>query len=271
MSGVPASNEKISDDRELPLIRSATIPESFAHGFSTRAGGVSAPPWASLNLGGKWGDAPAAVAENRRRFLRATVGDAPLYVARQVHGARVVTVGAGATIEAIAALEADGLCTDRPDIALGVFVADCVPVLLADPVTGALAAVHAGWRGTIAGVVPAALRALAELGARPSDLRAALGPAIGACCFEVGPEVAAAFAAAGEGEAVRPSPRGRADRVHVDLKAVLVRQLERAGVNPAAIDPLAVCTSCDRARFYSFRRDGAATGQMMGVIVRSAA
>jgi YfiH family protein len=268
MTGAPASNEKIDDDRAVPLIRSSAIPESFAHGFSTRAGGVSAPPFDTLNLGGKWGDAAAAVEENRRRFLRAAVGAAPLYVARQVHGARVVQVGAGDGPDALAALEADGLYTARPDVALGVFVADCVPVLLADPVSGAVAAVHAGWRGTIAGVVPAAVRALAELGARPADLRAALGPAIGACCFEVGPEVAAAFAAAGEGEAVRPSPRGRADRAHVDLKVVLARQLGRSGLDPRAIDPLAACTCCDRARFYSFRRGGAATGQMMAVIAR---
>jgi YfiH family protein len=264
----PASNENENPGRDLPLVRSPAIAPSFAHGFSTRAGGVSSPPYDSLNLGGKWGDAPAAVAQNRRRFLAAVGAPAPLYVARQVHGARVVHVGAGATPEAIAAEEADGLCTDRPDVALGVFVADCVPVLLADPVGGAFAAVHAGWRGTVAGVVPAAVRALAVLGGRPADLRVALGPAIGACCFEVGLEVATAFAEAGLGAAVGPSPRGRADRAHVDLKAALVLQLERSGVDPTAVDRIAACTCCEPARFYSFRRDGSATGQLMGVIGR---
>src|SRR5439155_18964153 len=104
-----------------------------------------------------------AVTENRRRFLRAAGAVGPLHVARQVHGARIARVGATDTPESIARLEADGLCSDRADITLGVFVADCVPVLLADPVGGAFAAVHAGWRGTVAGVVPAAVRALAEL------------------------------------------------------------------------------------------------------------
>jgi YfiH family protein len=253
---------------ELPLLCSEVLPPSFAHGFSTRAGGVSAPPFDTLNLGGKWGDDAAAVAENRRRFVAAVAGDAPPFVpvvARQVHGAAVARVGAG---DDLAHVEADALCTAEPGLLLGVFVADCIPALVADPRTGALAAVHAGWRGTVAGVLPAAVRALAALGARPGDLRVALGPAIGPCCFEVGAEVVRAFVDAGDGDAVRPSPRGRADRWHVDLKAANRRRLERAGVDPAAIDAGPECTHCDRARFYSYRRDGGATGQLMGVIGR---
>ena len=257
-----------SADSESPLVRAANIPPAFTHGFSTRNGGVSSPPFDTLNLGGKWGDDVEAVTENRRRFLRAAGAVGPLYVARQVHGARIVRVGASDTPEAIARLEADGLCTDRGDVTLGVFVADCVPVLLADPVSGAFAAVHAGWRGTVAGVVSAAVRALAELGARPADLKVALGPAIGACCFEVGPEVVAAFVAAGAGGAVLPSPRARPDRWHVDLAAVLTSQLAEAGVDPGAVLAAGGCTSCQRTRFYSFRRDGSATGQMMAVIGR---
>jgi len=255
-------------DSESPLVRAGNIPPSFRHGFSTRNGGVSSPPFDTLNLGGKWGDDVEAVTENRRRFLLAAGAVGPLYVARQVHGPRIVRVRGSDTPEAIARLEADGLCTDRADVTLGVFVADCVPVLLADSVSGAFAAVHAGWRGTMAGVVPAAVRALAELGARPTDLQVALGPAIGACCFEVGPEVAAAFAASGAGDAVLPSPRGRPDRSHVDLAAVLRGQLAEAGVDPSGVVSAGGCTSCQRTRFYSFRRDGSATGQMMAVLAR---
>jgi YfiH family protein len=147
-----------------------------------------------------------------------------------------------------------------------VFVADCTPALFADPTTGVVAAAHAGWRGVVAGVLPATVRALAALGVRPADLRVALGPAIGPCCFEVGAEVVAAFRGADLGDAVRPSPRGWPDRWHVDLKRAARRQLERAGLDPAALDLGEACTSCDRARFYSYRRDGAATGQLMGVI-----
>jgi YfiH family protein len=172
----------------LPLLQSDEIGARFAHGFTTRAGGVSAAPYDTLNLGGKWGDEPAHVTENRRRVAEA-IGGRP-FVARQVHGTVIRRVRAGDDLDAVARQEADGLCTDAPGLVLGVFVADCVPVLLADARTGACAAVHAGWRGTVAGILPAAVRTLAsEFGARPSDLRVALGPAIGPCCFEVGLEV----------------------------------------------------------------------------------
>jgi YfiH family protein len=255
--------------RDLPLLRSDLISAPFVHGFTTRAGGVSAPPFDALNLGGKWGDDPAAVSENRRRLERAVGG--ALAVARQVHGANVVRVRAGDDRDTLTRTDADGLCTDAAGVVLGVFVADCIPALLVDPRTGAVAAVHAGWRGTVAGVLPAAVRALqAEFGARPGDLRVALGPAIGPCCFEVGPEVVAAFEAlvpdARPSRIVVPSPRGEVGKANVDLKAANRLLLERAGVAPEAIDAGPECTHCDRARFYSFRRDGNATGQLMGVV-----
>src|SRR5947207_2919268 len=117
-----------------------------------------------------------------------------------------------ASDEAGAGVEADALIASDAGVTLGVFVADCIPALIVDPRTGAFAAAHAGWRGTVAGVLPAAVRALAAtFGARPGDLRVALGPAIGACCFEVGGEVVDAFKAAIGGAAegvIRPSPRG---------------------------------------------------------------
>jgi YfiH family protein len=257
---------------ELPLLRAA-FPAPFAHAFSTRLGGVSAPPFDALNLGGKWGDDAVVVGENRRRFLRAAGVGAPLYAARQVHGAAVARVRAGDDPAPLARVEADALVTDAPGVTLGVFVADCIPALIADPRTGAVAAIHAGWRGTVAGVARAAVAALGrELGARPADLRVALGPAIGACCFEVGAEVVGAFRAAlGDAAAsvVLPSPRGAPDRWHVDLKAANRLFLERAGVDPAAIESGPECTHCDRARFFSYRRDGSATGQLMAVIARA--
>ena len=257
---------------ELPLLRSELIAAPFVHGFTTRAGGVSAPPFDTLNLGAKWGDDPARVSENRRRLERATLG--PLFVARQVHGTTIARVRAGDEPAALAQVEADGICSDSPGLAVGVFVADCVPALVVDPRTGSFAAVHAGWRGTVAGVLPAAVRALAtEFGSRPEDLRVALGPAIGPCCFEVGPEVVAAFEAlfpdARARGIVLPSPRGAAGKANVDLKAANRQLLERTGVAPAAIDAGPECTHCDRARFFSFRRDGGGTGQLMGVVGRA--
>ena len=163
-------------------------------------------------------------------------------------------------------------CSDRPDVALGVFVADCIPALVADPRTGAFAAVHAGWRGTLAGVLPAAVVALAQhYGARPADLRVALGPAIGPCCFEVGPEVVEAFEAGlpGAGAAGVVVAEGGGVKPRIDLKLANRLLLERAGVAPEAIDAGDECTSSDRARFYSFRRDRGETGQHLGFIGRS--
>ena len=267
-------DERASGVEELPLVRSRLIAAPFVHGFSTRAGGVSAAPYDTLNLGTRWGDVIASVEENRRRLLRAVGVAGPLYVARQVHGVAVVPVRAGDDPAAIAGLEADALITADAGVVLGVFVADCIPALIVDPRTGAVAAAHAGWRGTVAGVLPAVVRAFAtEFGARPGDLRVVLGPAIGPCCFEVGPEVAREFEAALDGAAhadiVMPSPRGVAGKWHVDLKAANRLLLARAGVAPEAIDATPDCTCHDPARFFSYRRDGE-TGQLMGIVSRSA-
>ena len=252
---------------QLPLLRSEIIPARFHHGFTTRRGGVSGPPYDSLNLGGKWGDARANVVENQRRLYAAVAADR-IFVARQVHGAAAVRVRASDSSDTIAAIEADVLFSDAAGLALGVYVADCVPALLADTRTGAIAAVHAGWRGTVAGALPAAVhRLVGQLGARPADLRVALGPAIGVCCFEVGDEVVAAVEQAVPGAAaagaIRPGPRGRA---HVDLKKVNVLLLQAEGVPATSIDAGPECTSCDRARFFSYRRDQGRTGQAIGFI-----
>ncbi len=181
----------------LPLVRSALIPARFHHGFTTRRGGVSAPPFDTLNLGMKWGDARAHVIENRRRLQVAT-GVERIFVARQVHGAAVLQVSAGDVPADVGQLEADGLFSDAPDIARRRLRRRLHPgARWPTTRTGAFAAVHAGWRGTLAGVVPAAVRRMVdELGVRPRDLRVALGPAIGVCCFEVGEEVVDAVARA---------------------------------------------------------------------------
>ena len=266
-------DDRTSGVGELPLVRSRLNAAPFVHGFSTRAGGVSAAPYDTLNLGARWGDVIASVEENRRRLLRAVGVAGPLYVARQVHGTAVVRVRAGDDPAAIAGLEADALITADPGVTLGVFVADFIPALIVDARTGAVAAAHAGWRGTVAGVLPAVVRAFAaEFGARPGDLRVVLGPAIGPCCFEVGPEVALEFEAALHGTAgpdiVMPSPRGVAGKWHVDLKAANRLLLARAGVPPEAIDATPDCTCHEPARFFSYRRDGE-TGQLMGIVARS--
>jgi YfiH family protein len=250
-----------------PLLTSPVIPVPFRHGFTTRAGGVSGAPFASLNLGMKWGDARENVLENRRRLLVAS-GARAIYLAAQVHGARVVVVRAGDEPQDIARQEADGVCANLEGVAAGIYVADCVPALFADPRTGAFAAVHAGWRGTVAGVLPAAVTALGEaFGSRPEDLRVALGPSIASCCFEVGPEVAATFAAAWPGAGVVIERPSRKPHVHLRLAQRL--QLLAAGLPAEAIDSGEDCTKCDPGgRFYSYRRDAGQTGQHVGFIGR---
>jgi YfiH family protein len=244
----------------------------FVHGFSTRVGGVSEGRFRGLNLGARWGDAAANVDENRWRLLQLLKVPAPLYVARQVHGIRVVRVRAGDDPGATANLEADALLTGDAGVTLGVHVADCSPALFFDARTGAVAAAHAGWRGTVAGVLPAVVRALGdEFGTRPQDLRVALGPAIGRCCFEVGADVVASLDRALGGAldgVVERSPRGVEGKWHASLNAANAILLERAGVPPDAIHALPECTSCDPGSFYSYRRDGGPTGQQMGIVAR---
>jgi YfiH family protein len=236
------------------------------HGFSTRRGGVSTGRYATLNVGGKWGDDPEHVAHNRRR-LAAAGGFAleHLFTARQVHGARVALVVAGTLLERVAATEADVVATAVPGAVVGVYTADCVPILVADD-DGRVAAAHAGWRGTVLGVAAAAVEALVSIGAHRERLRAAFGPSICARCFEVGEEVAAQF------EAIVPSAvmRVAGARPHVDLWAANAKILAGAGLAPDVIDASPPCTMCEPERFFSYRRDGANIGQHLSFIVAQA-
>lgn len=234
----------------------------FVHGFPTRHGGVSTGRRDSLNLGYRWGDAPENVAENRRRVASCAGFDIErLQVTKHVHGTRVWVVGDPAPDPP----EFDVLVTDKPGYTLGAFAADCVPIVLADPVRRVVAAAHAGWRGTVAGVMRNAVRTMAErLGSRPSDILVVLGPSIGPCCFEVGPEVVAAFASAlpGVRGLVVPGP----EKPHVDLRVATRAILEQEGVHGEHVDDQPPCTRCNPDKFFSFRRDGQEGGVHMGFI-----
>lgn len=228
----------------------------FPHGFTTREGGVSAPPWDRLNLGGLVGDDPAHVAENWRRLERAT--GLEFARVRQVHGSRVVRAAGGGP----PADEADAVLSTVAGVAACVSVADCVPVLLADPDGGAVAAVHAGWRGTAARVAAEAVRALSrESGAPAARLLAAVGPSIGPCCYEVSEDLAQRFRVELGGEVVMDG-----DRPHLDLWAANRRILAEAGLSPERIEVLGRCTSCEREVFFSHRRDAGRTGRQMAFI-----
>lgn len=171
---------------------------------------------------------------------------------KQIHSDRVLTAD-----ENGCAGEADALVLTRPGYLVGVRTADCVPLLIVDPTTHSVAAVHAGWRGTASNIAHRAVEALAATGANPADLLVAIGPCIGACCFEVGPEVAQQF------EAIFPEQTpGR----HVDLAEANRRQLVQAGVRPEHIDVSGLCTKCTPGEFESYRRDREASGRMVAAI-----
>lgn len=250
-------------DREMVMVTSPLLTRlGVRHGFSTRQGGVSTGRYATLNVGGKWGDEPERVAHNRQRLAEAGGFELErLFTARQVHGARVAVVADGVLPARVAEAEADALVSTVPGAVVGVYTADCVPILIADG-DGRVAAVHAGWRGTVQGVAAAAIEALISVGARPERLHAALGPSICARCFEVGEEVAAEF------DRVTPTAvaRERGKKPHVDLWQANCALLVAAGLAPERVEAQPPCTMCDRERFFSFRRDGANIGQHLSFI-----
>jgi len=222
------------------------------HGFFTRRGGVSRGPFASLNVGLRSGDDPALVAENRARIAQA-LGVAPerLVTVRQVHGTEVVVVDG--TFGPEDAPAADALVVERPGLAIGVTTADCAPVLLFDPFGPRAAAVHAGWRGLAAGILRRTVAFMAKLGSRPHELRAAVGPCIGARSYEVGPEVREAFLAADPAHAGDFSP-GAGDRFLFDLAAAARRQLLAAGLEPGRVEVMGLDTFAREDLFFSYRR-----------------
>jgi len=228
----------------------AALPGARA-AFSTRLGGVSRASFESLNLGILTDDEPASVLENRRR-LAAMLGFAPerVPIGRQVHGAEL-QVNSGPQVPSPFAepgspiAEVDGQVLAGPGMAALVFVADCLPVALAGP--GGVAMLHCGWRGLASGIVGRGARAVAATDA-------AIGPGIGACCYEVGEEVLGAFAGLGS---------GIADGRKLDLPEVARRLLERAGVERT--ESAGVCTSCEPDLFFSHRRDRGRTGRQAGI------
>jgi len=257
--------------RAVGDLRLLTWPALGASGaaavVTARSGGVSSGPYASLNLSFSVGDDPGCVLENRRRLATAFGADLGDFVfARQVHGAgvRIVTEsdqGSGAypLDEAIGSTSAaggvDALVTASPEVVLAILTADCVPVVLHDPVAGVLACVHAGWRGTVAGVTAAAVAAMKGLGTRPSDIVAGIGPAIGADRYQVGPDVheavSRAFGPAAPGF-IRPDPSAPG-RWLLDLPSANRHALREAGVPGPRIHVTDLVTGPASGHFFSDR------------------
>lgn len=248
-----------------PLQSPALARAGFRHAFFTRVGGHSAAPFDSLHFGAAGHDAATLAANVGVAAEVLSIEPGQLYVATQVHGRDVVVLGGDEDRELVLARRADALASAKPGVACGVKIADCVPILLADKRTGAVAAVHAGWQGTVANVVGAAVEALRREVGDGAELMAAIGPHIESCCFEVGDDVAARLqAVAGGNDVVR---RDRGPRPHVDLRAIVKSQLSAAGVDRRAIDDVLGCTRCDSSRFFSFRRDREASGRQLAAIV----
>jgi len=240
------------------------------HAFTTRHGGVSTGIYESLNLGVLTGDDPDAVLENYRRITAALGQVEPSVVfSRQVHGATVRMVDQSHVLDDLfdPLSEGDGLVTASRGVALAVFAADCLPILLWDEGTGAVGAVHAGWRSTVQDIVGVAVSKLALLGVKPWQIRAAIGPGIGSCCFETGTEVLQAIRSVLGGEALGCVQGGAGDKFMVDLKEVNRRLLCRAGLSEDRITISAVCTMCDPQTFWSHRVTAGERGVQAAIIL----
>lgn len=227
-------------------IRAAAL-DGIPHGFLDRRGGVSQGIHGGLNVGLGSEDDADAVAENRRRALAAVAPGADLVTLYQIHSADVVTVTAPLADRP----HADALVTNRPGLALGILTADCTPVLLADREAGVVGAVHAGWKGAIAGVTDATIAAMEALGARRNRIAAAIGPCIARASYEVDAAFFRRFAEADPANE-RFFADGRADHYRFDLEAYVTHRLATASI--ARIQALGLDTYVDETRFFSYRR-----------------
>lgn len=253
---------RVLDHGVAVLIAPRLESDGFLVAFSERGGGVSEGVFGGLNLGLRSGDFPQLVKENRRRLI-AALGIAEFACPRQAHSTSVAEIGphnagSGFADPSDAVPATDALVTSSPGVPVAVLAADCVPIALVDPETRKVAVVHAGWRGVAAGMVSAALGSFPE----PSGVAAVIGPAVGPDHYEVGPDVAAAVAAASDGGAVT---RREGSRLLLDLPGTVARTLRNLGVG--RVDRAEECTACEPERFFSYRRDGR-TGRQGLVAVR---
>ena len=241
---------------------------SVPHCFTTRLGGVSVGALDSLNLGMHRGDPPENVAENYR-ILSEAIGFDPenLVLTRQIHSdiVRVVDRSCHLGVDHHAYPDCDALVTNDPGTALVVFTADCTPILLEDPVTGAVGAVHAGWRGTASAIAARTVETMCrEFGAKPENIRAAIGPNIGPCCFETDADVPTAMVEA-FGEAARQWIYPKGEKYYVNLKEMNALVLRRAGVEQIEISD--ACTMCRPDVFWSHRVTRGNRGSQGAIIV----
>lgn len=247
MSASPAATlrAQLSDAGLDWIVPDWPAPSHVCAVVTTRSGGVSAGPYATMNLGRNVGDEATSVAENRRRF-EAFLPAQPAWL-NQVHGTTVASFPASAPPG-----PADAAVTREPGVVCSIMTADCLPVLFTDRSGSVAGVAHAGWRGLAAGVLDASVAALANLGVRPGELLAWLGPAIGPAAFEVGADVHSAFCDVDVGAAPCFVPH-RKGKWHADLYGLARRSLARAGVT--SVHGGGFCTLSDTARLFSYRRE----------------
>ncbi len=248
--------------------------KDIEHGISSRLGGVSRGRYKELNLGLHVGDDDNRVRTNRRRFCAAAGGDPKkLTCGRQSHSANVAVIeendaGRGAFDYGESIPDIDALVTDVPGITLMVLVADCVPILIFDPVKKTAAVVHGSWRGTLQGIAGKTIEAMAgEFGCAGRDLLAGIGPSIGPCCYEVGKETAGLFKETWPESASRFIQRTGEQKMKLDLWKANHMQLLSAGVREEHIEEARMCTSCRPDVFYSYRAENGKTGRYAGLIM----
>lgn len=257
---------------EASFVKATNI--TCPHGFSTRVGGVSEGVFESLNLGRmERGDDPEKVRQNWAILGEALGIDTTRFVhGRQVHGNHVRIAAAedahGIT-EPARWDSADGYVTNVPGLPLAVFTADCTPLLMHEPEAGVIAAVHCGWRPTAADITKNALDAMASLGAKPENIRAAIGPCIHRCCFQVGPEVTQAMEALlkGEGEGLYGPDPAEEGKYRLDLPGVVKRRLMQLGVPEKQIETIGQCTMCLPELYWSHRAMGLDRGSQASIIM----
>jgi hypothetical protein len=249
-----------------PIVSHKLATAGFCHAFFTSAGGVSSGPFATLNLSSSVGDSPVDVAENLSRAADwLGIDVAELYWASQIHGRVVIVLDRRLSVESVRMTSADALIASEGHGACCVRTADCVPVLVADRVSGRVAAIHAGWRGVVAGIVPQTIARLMELGSKRDHLIAAIGPHIREEAFEVSEEVAQQIGDATPQICV--VRRGFGVRPHVSLAQSLFEQLKLAGLGRDQLDDVGGCTYQESDRFFSYRRQGRASGRHLHAIL----
>ncbi|HUA35870.1 MAG TPA: peptidoglycan editing factor PgeF [Candidatus Binataceae bacterium] len=235
----------------VPILR-AWDDESFYLGFVGRLGGASAGPYASMNLSQWVGDQSEAVDSNWEALKRELSVMGRVTTLNQTHGVEIHQITSGNAGER---LSGDGMVTTEPGIALGIFTADCVPILMADKERRVIGALHAGWRGLVAGIVNSGLSSMNSLGARTANMQIAMGPSIGLCCFEVDASLGERFAREIPG-AVRHRRAGLPGKAYLDLRGIIKDQFESAGVELENIWSIGPCTKCESDKFFSRRAAG---------------